>query len=357
MGTSTRTRNPSTLLLAAFPLTPTTSFVWHSPRACSNKRFLHLSSRSKTQDRKILEERVGIRIAHFSESSITMENDTKPENPHEEIKLGQSLTTSNIDQNSLNQKQPPTHADKSRRQICSGCQRPTPQACICAALPPEPIKLENTIVIVLQHPHELKLRNRSVPLLELCLDKESLALCVGRKFGEENVSSSIWKLVQPPNVPILLFPETESDSDTVSLSDAKKMVQQRLPTGAKLVLIVLDATWKYSQEMHRANLQHQLYPSNLLRVSLQANDFPENWSLGRFDIRTTPQKGGSSKSFMSTAECVAWAVSELGGEKKQPNLYSTLMKPLDLMVQKWNSFVKRPKIREKLPPKKRRKQN
>jgi DTW domain-containing protein YfiP len=275
-----------------------------------------------------------------------MENDIKPEISSEKIKSDQA--------NDSQQKHP--LGGKSRRQICVRCQRPTPRACICAALPQEPIKLENTVIVVLQHPQELKMKNRSVPILELCMDQESLALCVGRRFGEEQLTSRICMLLQPPNLPILLFPEAKSESGAFSLSDAKEIVQQKLPDGGKVVLIVIDATWKYAKEMHQANLQHQLYPSDLLRVSLQPDDFPDNWSSGRFDIRTTPNTGDSSKSFMSTAECIAWAVSELGGETNHPELYSTLMKPLDLMVQKWNSFVQEPKIREKLPPKKKQKQ-
>jgi DTW domain-containing protein YfiP len=282
-----------------------------------------------------------------------MENDIKPEISTEKIKSDQA---NDIQEN------PPLRS-KSRRQICFRCQRPTPRACICSALPQEPIKLENTVIVVLQHPHELKQKNRSIPILELCMDQESLALCVGRMFGEEQLTSRIGTLLQPPNLPILLFPEAKSESEAISLSDAKKKVrdakqkvQQKLPDGGKVVLIVIDATWKYAKEMHRANLQYELYPSNLLRVSMQPDDFPDNWSSGRFDIRTTPNTGDSSKSFMSTAECIAWAVSELGGETNHPELYPTLMKPLDLMVQKWNSFVQQPKIREKLPPKKKQKQ-
>jgi hypothetical protein len=109
------------------------------------------------------------------------------------------------------------------------------------------------------------------------------------------------------------------------------------------------------QEMHRANVQNKLYPSRFLRVSLQSEDFPDNWTGGRFDIRTTPKSEDSGKRLMSTAESIAFAVSELGGEANQSELYSTLMKPLDLMVQKWNSFVKQPKIRERQPPKKKHK--
>eukprot|EP00980_Cylindrotheca_fusiformis_P029236 scaffold22766_cov131-Cylindrotheca_fusiformis.AAC.2 len=276
-----------------------------------------------------------------------MEDADKPENCCGKIKCGHGSTSDR------HKKQSP--GEKPGRKICSRCQRPAQRACICAALPPEPILLENCNIVVLQHPHELKLKNRSVPLLELCLHEKSLDLCVGRKLREDILPSKIRSLLEPPNLPILLFPDTKTEPGTVSLSDAKSIVKKEFTPGRKIVLIGIDATWKYAQEMHRANLEERLYPPHLIRVSLQADDFPEDWTVGRFNIRTTPQAGGASKSFMSTAECIAWAVSELGGEQNYPELYSILMKPLDLMVQKWNSFVEKPKRREKLPPRKKQK--
>jgi len=251
---------------------------------------------------------------------------------------------------------------KARRQICLRCHRPTPRVCICEGLPREPIKLKNTRIIVLQHPHEVKMKNRSVPILELCLHPESMFLCTGRRLGGEQLSSSILALLQPPNLPILLFPEEKNDETGVlSVTEAKRVIPEKLPDGGRIVLLVLDATWKFAREMHRANIQNKLYPSNLLRVSLQSQDFPNSWTGGRFDIRTTPSHttdcSSSSNSFMSTAECIAWAVSELGGETNPSEVVSTLMKPLDLMVQKWKSFVNQPTIREKLPPKKQRKKS
>lgn len=62
-------------------------------------------------------------------------------------------------------------AKKGRRAMCERCDRPL-SACICSALPTT-ISLESLIqkcrIIVLQHPHELRRKNRSLPIIELCL--------------------------------------------------------------------------------------------------------------------------------------------------------------------------------------------
>jgi DTW domain-containing protein YfiP len=175
----------------------------------------------------------------------------------------------------------------------------------------------------------------------------------------DDSSQRILDLLRPPNLPILLFPE-ENKNDTValSLSQAKREIQEiqekrkTEATPGKIVLLVLDATWKYAREMHRANQTHHQYPAHMLQVSLQApEDFPDDSSLFRprrfdirtIDIRTTPS-GENHETWMCTAECIAWALSRL---EDNPELYSTIMKPLDSMVEKWNSFVKSPKIRER----------
>ncbi|KAL3935285.1 MAG: hypothetical protein SGBAC_009174 [Bacillariaceae sp.] len=147
-----------------------------------------------------------------------------------------------------------------------------------------------------------------------------------------------------------------NEKDVLTLAEAKKMISEKLPEGGKVMIVALDATWKYAKEMHRANLKDDLYPTNLIRVCLQPSDFPEDWASGRFNIRTTPnKKGESGLGFMSTVECIAWAASELGGpNNSNPDLFATLMKPLDVMVSKWNAFVKQPKIRKPKESRKRR---
>jgi DTW domain-containing protein YfiP len=253
------------------------------------------------------------------------------------------------------------NSKKERRLLCVRCQRPAPQTCLCTALPTEPIPLQQCQCIVLQHPHELARKNRSVPLLTLCLHPSSMHLTVGRRFGsttneflrsvwpwstvvsedqhttkntmntnesnettnseqDDNCNRQVW----------LLFP----DPHAMSLSQA--MAQRQ---NAHITLIVLDATWKHAKEMHQANVEHDLYPHPLRLVQLGPNDVVAPRC--RFDIRTPP-----SPAHLSTTEALAWVVSQL--EHSNDSLYNELMKPLDLMVSQWHSFTTKPLQRQKL---------
>jgi DTW domain-containing protein YfiP len=72
----------------------------------------------------------------------------------------------------------------SRRPLCHGCDFPL-RTCICPALlPPVPLQslLHNCRIVVIQHPHEVRKKNRSLPLVELCL--------FGKKNKEEAEGNS-----------------------------------------------------------------------------------------------------------------------------------------------------------------------
>jgi hypothetical protein len=123
--------------------------------------------------------------------------------------------------------QQPESSKSKHRLSCTRCYRPTPRACICEALPGELITLEETEIVILQHPHELRQKNRSVPIFELCLENNNLHLCIGRRLGNET-DPNILNLLQPPNIPILLYPEeSNSDVQVLVLSQAKVQLQQR----------------------------------------------------------------------------------------------------------------------------------
>jgi DTW domain-containing protein YfiP len=167
----------------------------------------------------------------------------------------------------------------------------------------------------------------------------------------------------------------------------------------KILLLVLDATWKHAREMHLANIRAQQYPPHMLRLALEPEDFARGGGFvpGRFRLRGKASKTGYKQqqqqqqqqqqsqthrkkkrtkkgqheeieepqigeTWMSTAECIAWILSNLEGSsssnaedpneegegKKEgskefsfessPSLYEILMKPLDAMVAKWNSY-------------------
>ncbi len=253
--------------------------------------------------------------------------------------------------------QPLLSAKAMKRELCIRCQRPKPRTCICHSLPDQPLELQDTNIVVLQHPHEFKHKNnRSVPLLDLCVSTSSLHLCVGRRLGDQ-IPPEIRELLQPPNLPILIFPkikeeETAKETPPVhSLFEIRQKIYewrqlQVHSTSAlirpKVVLLVLDATWKFAKEMHRSNREQNLYPTQMLRMALQgAKDLPNNFLPRRFEIRTTPSsEDDSSAAWMCTAECVGWISAQLEQDSQPHNqIYETILRVIDAVVEQHNLFA------------------
>jgi DTW domain-containing protein YfiP len=297
--------------------------------------------------------------------------------------------------------------NKKSRAVCSRCHRPTPQACICEALPDALIALETTEVVVLQHPLEVKQHkataNRSVPLLELCLSPQSLHLCTERRLGDDIDGEILDKLHRRPDqyLPVLVFPRLKVDSENakmeiVNLNQLVSKIQNKRNSAAtceenddtkamgvstwdksrrKILLVVLDATWKYAREMHMANQKYHQYPSHMIQLALEKEDLPmeegdNQYRPRRFEIRgkvsatggkQAAQEEDTTTTWMCTAECIALIVSRLEEELSQatmppadaakaisprPSLHAVLMKPLDAMVVKWKAFVTASKNRK-----------
>jgi DTW domain-containing protein YfiP len=259
-----------------------------------------------------------------------------------------------------------TGNQKKKRAICERCLRPTPMACICHGLPDQPIQLQKSRILVLQHPHEIRHKNRSLPLMELCLEKSAIHTVVARRLGVEGIidDETRERLYESPA--LLLYPSQEpsDQQQVVSLEEGLEMIQKRREQenqstdsqqSQKITIFILDATWKYAKEIHKANLKEEQYPPHMIKVSLRpipskseksnenettaeekttaettTTTTPVGFKPRRFDIRTPP-----SEECLSTAECIAWAVA---ATEDNPELYASLMKPLDVMVEKWKSF-------------------
>lgn len=245
------------------------------------------------------------------------------------------LATSVVDL-SINQQQQ-FKSNTKKRALCSRCQRPTPNACICESLPTEPLVLQRTRILVLQHPHELKRKNRSVPLLELTLSKESLIVGVGRRLGSSISPKRIMDIIRDDSEPLLLL---YPGPDAIPLQQAMKMIDDEPSNNEskkkKINILVLDSTWKYAREMDLKNKEESQYPSRMIRIQLKPttdDKMPnDTFKPGRFDIRTPP-----TSDHLSTAECIAWIASRVETQDSTL-LLDTLLKPLDCMVSKWKSF-------------------
>jgi DNA modification methylase len=176
---------------------------------------------------------------------------------------------------------------------------------------------------------------------------------------------------------IWLLSSNDIDGSAITLTQAlQEWEEQKLRCDSmmkenypNIVVIALDATWKYANEMDRANVQYGGYPNQCLRrVRLTSVDFHhplfQQQSLpsqptgdviarpkyNRFTIRTPPRSKTTAANntdtadtscknlvHLSTAECLAYVLTRI---EQNDNIYHSVMKPLDLMVRQWQSHYK-----------------
>jgi DTW domain-containing protein YfiP len=213
--------------------------------------------------------------------------------------------------------------------------------------------------IVLVHPLEARQSTRSLPFVELCLDATSLSIEIGRRFADDSLarqrmadSADVW----------LMYPD---DANATSIQDAW---QQR--RSDNVTVVFLDATWQvrrlvavvvvvveepvdvslthrlvcyfppslvnplhrqYAKEMHRHNKDMGLYPAHTVCVKLTNPERPR-----RFEIRTP-----LSDDHWCTAEAIAHTLAEI---EQRRDIFETIMKPLDLVVERWHAIVSAKKV-------------
>jgi DTW domain-containing protein YfiP len=302
-----------------------------------------------------------------------------------------------------------------KRAVCATCHRPKASTCICSALPKEKIQLHYTYCVILQHPNEAKQhQNRTLPFIEHCIDEEHYLKIIGRRLpsltkdsvivpiplcsahndvisnnnnteitdtattnsisddNDEIRSQYVLRMngildqngnfitAQSPTTIWLLSP---NDTTAISLTEAlyeweeQKRATLNYTNYPKIIVFVIDATWKYAKEMDRSNVQHDCYPSSIMqRIQLTPSDFDHpifaqqqqqqqqhgNFTsndtavaLHRFSIRTPPKSDAKSNMiYLSTAECLAYVLARI---ERNDSIYYTIMKPLDLMVQQWHA--------------------
>ena len=198
------------------------------------------------------------------------------------------------------------------RRFCERCEQPL-AVCLCNSLPETPIVLKNH-VYVLQHPHEPRRKNRSLPIVRLILDPNSLTIKQYRRLPEHEfrTDNGVYWLLVPGE-----------DSISLSAAMAEKPIEQTV------TLLFLDATWRFAREMDQFNIAERRYPKRLVRVQLTDDDL-DTHQHGRFAIRPPPKPG-----LLSTAECLAYCVATLEG---RPDIYNIIVKALDTMVENWKTM-------------------
>ena len=153
-----------------------------------------------------------------------------------------------------------------KRAICPRCERPTPRACLCKALPDQRLELEKCHVLVLQHPHEMRRKNRSLFLAEFCLTVNSMTCVRARKWqmatttgaatavsnGNVNMGAVTKTLMSTEHSVWLVYPHAQAKPLRQALAERKKLQStadgdnDSPKTLRPLTLIFLDATWKFA---------------------------------------------------------------------------------------------------------------
>ena len=153
------------------------------------------------------------------------------------------------------------------RELCSRCRRPPykhgRRFCICDQLPPSPITLQHTRILVLQHPAESKKTIASVPLIPLCVDQFDLRK--GNHFDAD--LEPLRQAMEEGYEPLLLFPgpgalaldapqlsrpmlhgdhRSKASSPSHVSSDPREAAAVR-----KVVLVLIDGTWTQARHMMR----------------------------------------------------------------------------------------------------------
>lgn len=131
--------------------------------------------------------------------------------------------------------------------MCYQCNRPQ-TLCWCKQITPMPTR---TKFVILMHPHEYRgIKLNTGRLTHLCLADSELH--VGKTFDEHKAVQAL--INDPENYPVLLYPGT----DARDLSNGELHATDF--SGRRLVVFLLDATWRLVRPMLRHSHSLQQLP-------------------------------------------------------------------------------------------------
>lgn len=154
------------------------------------------------------------------------------------------------------------------RVMCYRCFWPA-RHCWCGSITPMPTR---TKFVILMHPYEHKrVKANTGRLTHLCLRDSELHL--GISFDEHDAVQAL--INDPKNYPVLLYPGRES----------RDLSKGELPVGdlagRRLVVFLLDATWRLVRPMLRTSLTLQRLPRIMF----------SNAAPSRYIIKRQPEPG------------------------------------------------------------------
>lgn len=187
--------------------------------------------------------------------------------------------------------------------MCPACLRPQ-TGCICRWIAPVESAVE---LLILQHPMEVANAKGSARLLHLCLPNSRL------ETGEQFEEAQLAEWLDGGKRPVLLYPETPGDA-SLGIPAAPSLDRGWLEAPDKLLLVVLDATWRKSRKMLYLNPLLQRLP----RLALQATP-PSHYLIRK----------AHAPDQLSTLEASAWALAQL---ENAPQRYDALIAAFDGFV-------------------------
>ncbi len=152
--------------------------------------------------------------------------------------------------------------------MCYRCNWPQSH-CWCGSITPMPTR---TKFVILMHPYEHKrVKANTGRLTHLCLADSELHLGIG--FDEHEAVQAL--INDPRNFPVLLYPGR----------DSRDLSKGELPVadlaGRRLVVFLLDATWRLVRPMFRTSLSLQRLPRIMFT----------NAAPSRYIIKRQPEPG------------------------------------------------------------------
>lgn len=161
------------------------------------------------------------------------------------------------------------------RKMCYRCYWPEP-LCWCGSITPMATR---TKFVILMHPYEFKrIKANTGRLTHLCLADSEVH--IGIEFdGHEAVQALI---NDPKNYPVLLYPGKDAlDLSKVDLSDPQLSALNSQLAQRRLVVFLLDATWRLVRPMLRLSPSLQRLPKIMF----------SNAAPSRYVIKRQPEPG------------------------------------------------------------------
>ncbi|XP_077240201.1 DTW domain-containing protein [Tasmannia lanceolata] len=236
------------------------------------------------------------------------------------------------------------NSEKKSRKICSGCNRPS-TVCICKELPPSPIQTK-TQLIILQHPHELRHKLATAPILPKCLLNSQTIISRRLRLGSSPLLDSLFhQQNHPQTLTLFLFPGLlPSSPPPIPLQNwVSSNPNPTNQTSNSVVLIVFDGTWKHAKEMVSASLP--FLSKFAIRVCLNFDEGFDGGSIWDSDLvlRKEPFLG-----CVSTIEAVARSLRLLEVGSRGEEIEERLLSVLRAMVRFQACYLKPVKPRPKL---------